>query len=34
MTYVNTIPNVVGLANGGFAVTWQGQSDDTESRYR
>ena len=29
MTYVNTIPNVVGLANGGYAVTWQGQSDGT-----
>ena len=27
ITYVNTVPSVVGLANGGFAVTWQGQSD-------
>jgi cadherin-like protein/cadherin domain-containing protein/hemolysin type calcium-binding protein len=31
MTYVNTIPNVVGLANGGYAVTWQGQSDGTNN---
>jgi len=31
VTYVNTIPNVVGLANGGYAVTWQGQSDGTNN---
>src|SRR6478735_6653160 len=27
ITYVNTAPSVIGLANGGFAITWQGQSD-------
>ena len=27
ITYVNTAPTVIGLAGGGFAVTWQGQSD-------
>ena len=28
ITYVNTAPNIVALANGGYAVTWQGQSDN------
>ena len=27
INYVNEFSNVVGLANGGFAVTWQAQSD-------
>ena len=31
ITYVNTAPSVIGLANGGFAITWQGQSDHPES---
>ena len=30
INFVNDVNNVVGLANGGFAVTWQAQSN---SRY-
>src|SRR6185437_7961508 len=26
--YVNTAPSVIGLSNGGYAVTWQAQSDN------
>ena len=31
MAYVNDVNNVVGLANGGFAVTWQAQSDNSQN---
>jgi hypothetical protein len=31
ITYVNTAPSVIGLPDGGFAVTWQGQSDGTNN---
>ena len=27
IAYVNTAPSVIALSNGGFAVTWQAQSD-------
>jgi hypothetical protein len=31
INFVNDVNSVVGLANGGFAVTWQAQSDNSQN---